>query len=116
MCRDDASVWKVRWAHHRYGRVLAIGSFKKKVAIFQEKGNDWIEIAFHTEHEGSVNSLNWAPVSFGLKLFAGGSDGKVSIIELQGNGWGISSFQAHEWAINSIAIESDSLNEEEKKN
>ena len=104
MGRDDASVWKVCWAHPKYGRVLAIGSFKKKVAIFQEKNNEWIEMAFHTEHEGSVNSLCFAPVSFGLKLFAGGSDGKVSVIVHQGNGWGIFSFQAHEWAINSITV------------
>ena len=72
-----------------------MATFKKKVAIFQEKNNDWIEMAFHSEHEGSVNTLCWAPISYGVKLFAGGSDGKVSIMELQGNSWKASSFQAH---------------------
>jgi len=53
--------------------VIAIGSFKRKVAVFQNKNNNWAEVAYHELHEGSVNHVEWAPIEFGLKLYSAGS-------------------------------------------
>jgi WD40 repeat protein len=103
----------VTWGDPSYGEIIAIGSFKKKVAIFQNKNNVWSEIAFHEIHEGSVNHVEWASPAFGLKLFSAGSDGSIAILELRKNAWATSSFSAHECSINSLSLRPLALNEEE---
>jgi hypothetical protein len=50
-----------------------VGSFKKKVGVFQNKNNKWVEIARHEHHEGSVNHVEWAPAAYGIKLYSAGS-------------------------------------------
>ena len=45
--RDEASIWGVAWAETEYGNLIGIGSFKNKVAIFQESQQGWKEIAYH---------------------------------------------------------------------
>jgi WD40 repeat protein len=94
--RDEAAIWKITWADPTYGEIIAIGSFKRKVAVFQNKGNNvWIEVVSHELHEGSVNHVEWASSAFGLKLFSAGSDGSVAILELKKGSWSQSSFAAH---------------------
>ena len=83
------------WGDPSYGENIALGSFKKKVAIFQNRNNAWTEIAFHEIHEGSVNHVEWASPAFGVKLFSAGNDGSVGILELKKGAWVTSSFSAH---------------------
>jgi hypothetical protein len=45
--RDDAAIWKLSWSDPVFGELIAIASFKKKVAVFQNKNNKWTEIARH---------------------------------------------------------------------
>ncbi len=45
--RDEASIWNIRWADPIFGNLLAVGTFRKKVSIFQGKSNNWTEIAYH---------------------------------------------------------------------
>jgi hypothetical protein len=40
-------VWSIGWADVIYGNLIGIGSFKGKVAIFQETANGWKEIAYN---------------------------------------------------------------------
>lgn len=103
------------WADPSLGDVIAIGSFKKKVAVFQGKGNVWTEVAFHEIHEGSVNHVEWASPAFGVKLFSAGNDGSVGIMELKKGGWTSTSFSAHECSINSLSLRPLALNEEEEE-
>jgi WD40 repeat protein len=58
--------------------LIGIGSFRNKVAIFQESGGAWKEIAYHELHKASVNWVEFA--AYGVKLFAGSSDGQISIL------------------------------------
>ena len=81
---------------------MAIGSFKNKVAIFQEVDKEWKEVAYHYLHEASVNCVEWA--QSGLKLYAAGGDGYVSIIELSGKTWKTSKFNASDHEIAYLAL------------
>jgi len=47
MRSDEGSIWGLAWADHKYGNVIRIGSFRNKVAIFQEINGVWKEIAYH---------------------------------------------------------------------
>lgn len=101
---SNSSIWKISWAHPKFGELIAVGSFCKKVAIFQFRGNEWVEVAFHESHEASVNEVIWAPYYFGLKLFACSSDGFFSLLEIKDNNWSTRLFRGHELSINSIAV------------
>ena len=88
LCSDDAAIWKISWADPSCGDVVALGSFKRKVAVFQNRGNNaWTEIAYHELHEGSVNHVEWASSAFGVKLFSAGSDGSIVILEPRKGAW-----------------------------
>ncbi len=87
-----------------------MGSFKKKVGVFQNKNNKWVEIARHEHHEGSVNHVEWAPAAYGIKLYSAGSEGKVCIFEVRKNGWDLMAFSTHDSSINSLSIKPIDLN------
>jgi len=99
----------VAWAHPKFGELLAVASFTKRVAVFQHKGEQWQEVAYHSLHEGSVNEVKWAPSYYGLRLFACSSDGNVSVLELRGQAWSTHLFPLQEMSINSLTVERKSL-------
>lgn len=102
--RDEGSIWSLAWGDSKYGNVLAIGSFKKKVAVFQEINHEWCEVASHYLHDASVNCVEWSPV--GVKLYSAASDGKVAILELvKSKQWKSSIFQVSDSAIASLAVQ-----------
>lgn len=41
--------------------------------MFQNKKNNWTEVAYHEIHKGSVNHVEWASSAFGLKLYSAGN-------------------------------------------
>ena len=90
---------------------MAIGSFKRKVAIFQSKGQAWNQIAYHYLHDGSVNHVEWAPPGYGCKLYSAGSDGSVALLEVKKNNWVSSNFFAHECSITSLSVRPLALSE-----
>lgn len=93
--------------------MVALGSFKRKVAVFQNRGNNaWTEIAYHELHEGSVNHVEWASSAFGVKLFSAGSDGSIVILELKKGAWVQEKFAAYECSINSLSLRPLALNED----
>ena len=44
---SNSSIWKISWAHPKFGDLIAIGSFSKGVSVFQQRGNEWLEVAYH---------------------------------------------------------------------
>lgn len=85
-----AAVWKVSWAHPKYGTILASCSFDNTVIIWKEISNGrWNQI-YQTNPDdtfmSSVSSVCWSPHELGLKLAAVSLDGSASIIEENPNG------------------------------
>lgn len=82
----EGPVWRVDWAHPKFGTILASCSYDGKVIIWKEENGRWSQIATHAVHSASVNSVQWAPHEYGVMLLAASSDGKVSIIEFKEQG------------------------------
>lgn len=82
----EGPVWRVDWAHPKFGTILASCSYDGKVIIWKEENGRWAQIAVHAVHSASVNSVQWAPHEYGALLLAASSDGKVSVVEFKDNG------------------------------
>lgn len=82
----EGPVWRVDWAHPKFGTILASCSYDGKVLIWKEENGRWAQIAVHAVHSASVNSVQWAPHEYGALLLAASSDGKVSVVEFKENG------------------------------
>lgn len=82
----EGPVWRVDWAHPKFGTILASCSYDGKVIIWKEENGKWSQIATHAVHSASVNSVSWAPHEYGVMLLCASSDGKVSIVEFKENG------------------------------
>lgn len=82
----EGPVWRVDWAHPKFGTILASCSYDGKVLIWKEENGKWTQIAVHAVHSASVNSIQWAPHEYGALLLASSSDGKISIVEFKENG------------------------------
>lgn len=76
-------VWRVSWAHPKFGTILASSSYDGKVLIWKEINGKWTQLCSYAVHSASVNSIKWAPHEFGAILLAGSSDGNISIVELK---------------------------------
>lgn len=82
----EGPVWRVDWAHPKFGTILASCSYDGKVLIWKEENGRWSQIAVHAVHSASVNSVQWAPHEYGPLLLVASSDGKVSVVEFKENG------------------------------
>jgi len=94
----EGPLWKVAWAHPKYGSLLATCGYDMKVIIWKEvQPGNW-QIAFmDTTHMASVNSCEFCPWEFGLRLACASSDGTVSILTHQTSDqqWRRVAFPAH---------------------
>ncbi|KAJ3681335.1 hypothetical protein LUZ60_015824 [Juncus effusus] len=82
-------VWRVSWAHPKFGSILASCGFDGKVVIWKESSpnsNHWSQLQVFTEHKSSVNSVSFAPYELGLCLASGSSDGSISVFSYGSNG------------------------------
>eukprot|EP01083_Nonionella_stella_P003276 9344_1 len=80
-------VWKLSWAHPKYGRVLASCGYDKQVIIWrQQNGSKWIQW-FADQFSSSVNTVQFSPSTNNnrLELIAGSSDGSIRVYALQNN-------------------------------
>ncbi|QLG73421.1 hypothetical protein HG535_0E05050 [Zygotorulaspora mrakii] len=82
----EGPIWRVDWAHPKFGTILASCSYDGKVLIWKEENGKWAQIAVHAVHSASVNSVQWAPHEYGALILAASSDGKVSVVEFKDNG------------------------------
>lgn len=91
-------VWKVDWAHPKYGAILASCSYDGKVIIWKEGNqNEWSQAHVFDDHKASVNSIAWSPHELGLCLACGSADGNISVFTARSDGgWDTSRIdQAH---------------------
>ncbi|MQL84838.1 hypothetical protein Taro_017350, partial [Colocasia esculenta] len=81
-------VWRVAWAHPKFGSVLASCGYDGRVIIWREGGreNEWIQAHVFTDNTSSVNSVAWAPYELGLCLAYGSSDGSISVFTARPDG------------------------------
>jgi hypothetical protein len=47
---EDSPIWRVTWAPARYGAILAVACYKKRVSLWQQAKTGWQQIAENTEH------------------------------------------------------------------
>lgn len=93
----EGPVWKVSWAHPKFGSLLASCGYDMKVIIWKEINSQW-HIAYQdASHAASVNAIEFCPWEYGLKLACASSDGTVSILShsTMDQQWRRSVFQAH---------------------
>jgi len=99
-------VWRVAWAHPKFGNLLASASYDGKMNIWREAQGSW-QTVYSAQHEGSVNAVAWAPHSYGAVLAAACADGSVSIFSLNNNQWVREAFVAHLGGTNTVCWTSD---------
>ncbi|WVZ66517.1 LOW QUALITY PROTEIN: hypothetical protein U9M48_015724 [Paspalum notatum var. saurae] len=77
-------VWRVAWAHPKYGTILASCGYDGRVIIWKEdaRGN-WSQAHVFPDHKSSVNSIAWAPWTFVLPVH---DDGRISILTMRPDG------------------------------
>jgi protein transport protein SEC13 len=104
----EGPVWRISWAHPKFGNLLASCSYDKKVAIWREQGPDqygnaqWVKV-YEKMFDSSVGAVSWAPPEFGLALAAGIADGKIAVISFVENNWQDYSFEANAGGVNAVS-------------
>uniref|UniRef100_A0A1I7UZP0 Protein SEC13 homolog n=1 Tax=Caenorhabditis tropicalis TaxID=1561998 RepID=A0A1I7UZP0_9PELO len=99
-------VWKVSWAHPKYGGLLASAAYDKKVIIWQEQNGRWQKSYEWETHEASTTSVAFAPHQFGLLLASSSADGDIGILRFDPptGQWKSSKIQnCHEQGVNSVS-------------
>eukprot|EP01084_Bolivina_argentea_P147582 258180_1 len=99
----NGPIWKLSWAHPKYGCILASCSYDKQLIIWErQNGQKWIK-TFSDHFESSVNTLQFYPSQ--LELIAGSSDGSIKIYSRKNNKWQIAYTinNAHNGGVNSIS-------------
>lgn len=79
----EAPVWKVSWAHPKFGSLLATCSYDMKVMIWKEVppySTSWQIAHMDSSHSASVNDVQFCPWEHGLRLACASSDGTVSVL------------------------------------
>ncbi|KAI9908001.1 hypothetical protein PsorP6_004144 [Peronosclerospora sorghi] len=115
---DDsaAPVYRVAWAHPKFGALLALAAQDGKVYIYREElvqqgvgeaGNvtEWCLKHVHEFHSLAVLSIAWAPYEYGLCLASASADGQVSFLTYMREGWvATSSFRNSEEGMGCTAV------------
>lgn len=101
----DGPVWKVAWAHPKFGSLLASCGYDMKVIVWKEVGNQWQKAFVDTSHAASVNDLEFCPWEHGCRLACASSDGTVSVLTYIPNEarWARSVMQAHACGAQSVS-------------
>ncbi|CAL2042006.1 unnamed protein product [Caenorhabditis brenneri] len=99
-------VWKVSWAHPKYGGLLASAAYDKKVIIWQELNGRWQKSYEWEAHEASTTCVAFAPHQYGLMLASSSADGDIGILRYDTvtGQWQSSKIQkCHEQGVNSVS-------------
>jgi protein transport protein SEC13 len=94
----EGPVWKVSWAHPKFGSILASCSYDMKVIVWKEvQAGQWMMAFVDSTHTASVNDLQFCPWEFGLRLACASSDGTFSVLtyQPQDGSWRRDAHQAH---------------------
>jgi protein transport protein SEC13 len=81
-------VWRVSWAHPRFGQILASCGYDRRIIIwtFNKKQNSWVQWFTDDKYAQSVNCIQFAPTKQ-LELIAGCADGSIHIYTFQDKRW-----------------------------
>lgn len=101
----EGPVWKVCWAHPKFGSVLATCSYDMKVIVWKEVSGQWQKAYVDSSHTASVNDIDFGPWELGLRLACASSDGTVSVLSYIPNEvrWARTSFPAHAGGAQSVS-------------
>eukprot|EP01062_Namystynia_karyoxenos_P044457 TRINITY_DN32765_c0_g1_i1.p1 TRINITY_DN32765_c0_g1~~TRINITY_DN32765_c0_g1_i1.p1 ORF type:complete len:344 (+),score=94.91 TRINITY_DN32765_c0_g1_i1:74-1033(+) len=83
-------VWRVAWAHPRFGCMLASASHDGHATVWQRQqlegcdADTFVKVHDFTEHSGSVNCVDWAPPEAGILLATASSDGRAAVLRNRG--------------------------------
>lgn len=102
----EGPVWKVSWAHPRFGSLLATCSYDMKIAIWKEtspNSTNWQIAYMDSSHAASVNDVQFCSQEYGLKLACASSDGTVSILSYDSGAWRRAAFNAHPGGAQSLS-------------
>lgn len=94
----EGPVWKVAWAHPKFGNLVATCGYDMKVIVWKEVSvAQWAMVYVDSSHTASVNSCEFAPWEYGLHLACASSDGTVSVLSHQAASqqWRRATFNAH---------------------
>lgn len=81
-----ASVWKVTWAHPKYGQLIATASFDRTAAVWEEVvrlagETHWVRRATFVESRTSITDVKFCPKHLGLQLATASADGYIRLYE-----------------------------------
>uniref|UniRef100_A0A0D9ZFC1 Uncharacterized protein n=1 Tax=Oryza glumipatula TaxID=40148 RepID=A0A0D9ZFC1_9ORYZ len=80
-------VWRVAWAHPKFGSILASCGYDGRVIVWKEgAAGQWSQAHVFDNHKSSLNSIAWAPYELGLCLACGSSDGSISVMTMRPDG------------------------------
>lgn len=101
----EGPVWKVCWAHPKFGSLLVSCGYDMKVIIWKEVGNQWQKAFVDTSHTASVNDVEFGPWEHGCRVACGSSDGMVSVLTYIPTEarWARAAFQAHSCGVQSLS-------------
>ncbi|CAI5447999.1 unnamed protein product [Caenorhabditis angaria] len=99
-------VWKVSWAHPKFGGLLASAAYDKKVLIWQEVSGRWQKSYEWNAHEASTTCVAFAPPQYGLMLASASADGDIGILRFDAasSQWLASKIpKTHEQGVNAVS-------------
>lgn len=101
----DGPIWKVAWAHPKFGSLLATCGYDMKVIIWKEVNGQWAKAYLDTSHSASVNDIEFCPWEHGLRLACASSDGTISVLtyEPMQAQWRRTNFQAHNCGVQTVS-------------
>lgn len=86
--RHSAAVWRLSWAHPKFGALLASCSYDRTVMIHQEAGSgSWGTLHTSKAHKSSVNDVEFSPHEHGLQLASCSSDGTLFVLRREAEEW-----------------------------
>lgn len=92
----EGPVWKVSWAHPKFGQVVASCGFDMKIIVWKEvNAGNWQIAHIDSSHTASVNDVEFGPAEYGLRLACASSDGTVSVLTYDNGQWLRQAFQAN---------------------
>lgn len=94
----EGPVWKVTWAHPRFGYLLASCSYDMRIIFWKEtQPGQWQIAHMDQNHVASVNDVEFAPCELGLRLACASSDSTVSVLTYSPSqgAWQRAAFTAH---------------------
>mmetsp|Transcript_78259 Transcript_78259/g.239354 ORF Transcript_78259/g.239354 Transcript_78259/m.239354 type:complete len:358 (-) Transcript_78259:19-1092(-) len=101
----EGPVWKVAWAHPKFGSLLASCGYDMRVIIWKEVGTQWQKAFVEGSHSASVNDVAFCPWEHGCRLACASSDGTVSVLTYVAAEarWARTTFQAHACGAQSVS-------------